>query len=188
MALFKKDGVRTPTEPAGRPSGLEKPLSTEPSPVHEGISMAASSPNRAPDGGQEAAYLGEGTRISGKISFEGQARIAGHVEGEIVAKSSLHIMETALVNAQIEGAEVVIRGKVTGDIAATKKLEIRAPGKLFGNVTTPSLVIEEGVVFEGHCSMGASESRSDRKVTLLAKEDRATESMPPPARAQADSK
>ena len=77
---------------------------------------------------------------------------------------------------------------MTGDITASKKLEIRAPGKLFGNVTTPSLVIEEGVVFDGHCSMGASESRSDRKVTLLAKEDRAAESIPPPVRAQADSK
>lgn len=188
MALFKKDGVRTPSEPAGKPSGFEKPRPSEAIPVHEGTSMAGSTLNRAPDGGQETAYLGEGTRISGKVSFEGPARIAGHVEGEIVAKSSLTVAETALVNAQIEGETVIIRGKVTGDINASKKLEIRAPGKLFGNVTTPSLVIEEGVVFDGHCSMGASESRSDRKVTLLAKEDRATESIPPPVRAQADSK
>lgn len=191
MALFKKDGARTPNEPAGKPSGpsgFDKPRPVEAMPVHEGASMAASSVSKTPEGGQETAYLGEGTRLSGKISFEGPARIAGHVEGEVVASGTLQIAESALVNAQITGETIVLRGKVTGDITASKKLEIRAPGKLFGNVTTPSLVIEEGVVFEGHCSMGASESRSERKVTLLAKEDRPAESMPPPARAQADHK
>jgi cytoskeletal protein CcmA (bactofilin family) len=188
MALFKKDGARTPSEPTGKPGGFDKPRPAEATPVHEGTSMAASSVSRTPEGGQETAYLGEGTRLSGKISFEGPARIAGHVEGEVVASGMLQITESALVNAQISGETIVLRGKVTGDITASKKLEIRAPGKLFGNVTTPSLVIEEGVVFEGHCSMGASETRSERKVTLLAKEERPAESAPPPARAQADIK
>lgn len=191
MALFKKDGAKAPNEPAGRPSGVvEKPRPVEPPAVQEAVSMAASSVNRGPDGVQETAYLGEGTRLSGKIAFEGPARIAGQVEGEIHATATLQITESALVNAQILGETIVLRGKVTGDITATKKLEIRAPGKLFGNVTTPSLVIEEGVVFEGHCSMGASETRSERKVTLLAKEDRPVETptpTPSAARAQ-DSK
>lgn len=150
--------------------------------------MAASSVSRLPEAGQETAFLGEGTRLSGKISFEGPARIAGLVEGEIVASSTLLISDSAMVNAQIRGETIVLRGKVTGDITASKKLEIRAPGKLFGNVTTPSLVIEEGVVFEGHCSMGATESRGDRKVTLLAKEDRPAEQAAAPTRAQAESK
>jgi cytoskeletal protein CcmA (bactofilin family) len=52
-------------------------------------------------------------------------------------------------------------------------VEIRAPGKLFGNIVTPSLVIHEGVIFEGHCSMGNTESRSaDRKVTPFPKEEK----------------
>ena len=121
--------------------------------------------------GGESAVLGRGTRISGKISFEGKARIDGQVEGEIIAGDYLEIGQSALVNAQINGSVIVVQGKVTGDLTATKKLEIRAPGRLYGNVTTPSLVIEEGVVFEGHCSMGASEGRSGDRVTLLAKEE-----------------
>jgi cytoskeletal protein CcmA (bactofilin family) len=189
MALFKKDGARTPSEPAGRPSGGEKPRPVETPAVQEAANMAASSVSRGPDGAQETAFLGEGTRLSGKIAFEGPARIAGQVEGEIHAVATLQIAESALVNAQILGETIVLRGKVTGDITATKKLEIRAPGKLFGNVTTPSLVIEEGVVFEGHCSMGASETRSERKVTLLAKEDRPAETpAPAPAARAQDSK
>jgi cytoskeletal protein CcmA (bactofilin family) len=188
MALFKKDGARTPSEPAGRPSGVENPRPVASPAVQEAVSMAASSATRGPDA-QETAYLGEGTRLSGKISFSGPARIAGQLEGEIHATTTLQIAESALVNAQIVGETIVLRGKVTGDITATKKLEIRAPGKLFGNVTTPSLVIEEGVVFEGHCSMGASETRSERKVTLLAKEDRPAETpAPAPAARAQDSK
>ncbi|MEW6269052.1 MAG: polymer-forming cytoskeletal protein [Thermodesulfobacteriota bacterium] len=133
----------------------------------------------AGDTSRETAFLGKGTRISGKIAFEGTARIEGQVEGEIIANDTLLIGESALLNAQINGGTVIIHGKVTGDINATKKLEIRAPGRLYGNVTTPSLVIEEGVVFEGHCSMGAAESRAERKVTLLAKEERAAEPAQP---------
>ena len=139
------------------------------------------------EGGRESAVLGKGTRISGKLSFEGAARIDGHVEGEISATGTLVIGEAALVNAQISGSSIVIHGKVTGDLTASKRLEIRAPGRLYGNVTTPSLIIEEGVVFEGHCSMGASEGKSERKVTLLAKEEAPAAAREPLARtAQAE--
>ena len=119
--------------------------------------------------GGDSALLGRGTRITGKVFFESAARIEGHVEGEIEAKGLLSIGEHAVVNAQIVGTTIVVHGRVTGDIRASEKLEVRSPGKLFGNVTTPSLVIEEGVVFEGQCSMGTTESRAER-VSLLAKE------------------
>jgi cytoskeletal protein CcmA (bactofilin family) len=132
---------------------------------------------------QASAFLGRGTRVSGKIAFEGPARIEGQVEGEVVASESLLVGETAVLNAQISGGTVVIHGKVTGDINATKRLEIRAPGRVYGNVTTPSLVIEEGVVFEGHCSMGAAENRGN-KVTLLAKEEKPSILPPPQGRPQ----
>jgi cytoskeletal protein CcmA (bactofilin family) len=84
----------------------------------------------------------------------------------------------------------VIHGKVTGDINASKKPEIRTPGRLYGNVTTPSLIIEEGVVFEGHCSMGAAENRGDRKVTRSLRTIAATILPLPrrPLKAQAEGK
>jgi cytoskeletal protein CcmA (bactofilin family) len=100
------------------------------------------------------ATIGHGTRISGKLRFDGDARIDGTVEGEVTAGETLQIGERASVNAQMTAGVIVIRGTVTGDVHARKRLEIRAPGKLHGNVTTPSLLVDEGVVFEGHCSMG----------------------------------
>jgi cytoskeletal protein CcmA (bactofilin family) len=121
------------------------------------------------DGSGSSAFLGKGSRIVGKLSFEGPARIEGTVEGEIVAQDTLTIGESAVVNAQITGSTVVIHGRVTGDVTARKKLEIRAPGRVVGNITTPSLVIHEGVVFEGQCTMGGEvrTAEKDRKVTLV---------------------
>lgn len=200
MALFKKDRGRTSEdvgEPASRPSPTTSigtpPVAPTETREREGTKNMASyaAGERMPSGdtSRETAFLGKGTRLSGKISFEGTARIEGQIEGEIVANDTLLIGESALVNAQISGGTIIIHGKVTGDITASKKLEIRAPGRLYGNVTTPSLVIEEGVVFEGHCSMGATEARADRKVTLLAKDDRGNEAGPTPTlKAQAEGK
>jgi cytoskeletal protein CcmA (bactofilin family) len=116
------------------------------------------------------AFLGKGTRVSGKLTFEGPVRIEGQVEGEIAARDTLTIGEGADVKAQISGNSVVIHGRVTGDVKASKRLEIQAPGRLVGNVSTPVLVIHEGVVFEGQCSMGAADvGRADKdgKVTHL---------------------
>jgi len=122
-----------------------------------------------------SAFLGKGSRVTGKLMFEGTVRIEGQVEGEITASDTLTIGETAVVNAQITGASIVVHGKVTGDITARKRLEIRAPGKVFGNISAPSLVIHEGVVFEGQCSMGGADSarvEKDKKVALFPKDDR----------------
>jgi cytoskeletal protein CcmA (bactofilin family) len=127
------------------------------------------------DASATSAFLGKGSRIVGKLTFEGTVRIEGQVEGEISAQDTLVIGETAVVNAQIVGTSVVIHGRVTGDVTAQKRLEIRAPGKVFGNISTATLVIHEGVVFEGQCNMGATDTakvEKDRKVAFFPKEER----------------
>jgi cytoskeletal protein CcmA (bactofilin family) len=119
-----------------------------------------------------SAFLGKGTRVSGKLTFEGPVRIEGQVEGELSAHDTLTIGEGADVRAQVTGTSIVIHGKVTGDVKANKRLEIRAPGKLIGNITTPVLVIQEGVIFEGQCSMGAAQPVRERegKITPITAE------------------
>jgi cytoskeletal protein CcmA (bactofilin family) len=130
----------------------------------------------AEDGSSTSAFLGKGTRVTGKLVFEGPVRIEGQVEGEIAAQDTLTIGETAVVNAQITGNSIVVHGRVTGDVTARHRLEIRAPGKLFGNISTPSLVIHEGVVFEGQCAMGGAEGQraeKDKKIAHFRPEERA---------------
>ena len=82
---------------------------------------------------------------------------------------------------------IVLKGKVSGDLIARKRVELRAPAKLIGNITTPSLVIHEGVVFEGHCSMGGGAEtkleKTDKKVTLFPKEERISNALRLPSEA-----
>ena len=131
-------------------------------------------------GGNLNAFLSPGSRVTGKLAFEGPVRIEGQIEGEITAQDTLTIGESAVVSAQITATSIVIHGRVTGDITARKRLEIRAPAKLSGGISTPSLVIHEGAVFEGECTMGGVEGQQadkdkDRKVALLHKEERPAE-------------
>ena len=105
-------------------------------------------------GGSLNAFLGEGTSFKGTLTFEGTVRVDGRLEGEIFTKDMLVIGEGAQVTAAIHAGVVVIGGTVHGNITAERKIEINPTGRLYGNICTPSLVIEEGVIFEGSCTMG----------------------------------
>lgn len=110
------------------------------------------------------AFLGQGCTYKGKLAFEGAVRIDGRFSGEIISDGTLIIGETAQIKATIEVAEVIVCGSVKGDILASTRLELRAPAKLIGNVSSPSLFIEEGVVFEGQCRMISSpESKGEKE-------------------------
>jgi cytoskeletal protein CcmA (bactofilin family) len=133
------------------------------------------------------AFLGKGTRIVGKLTFEGAVRIEGQVEGEITADDTLTIGESAVVKAKIAGATVVVHGQVTGDITARARLELRAPSRVVGNINTPSLIIQEGAVFEGQCAMGGSDpARRGNKKTDFSVLLRGDESAEKPLATQLD--
>jgi cytoskeletal protein CcmA (bactofilin family) len=122
--------------------------------------------------GEARSYLDKGSKIMGKLFFEGRVRIDGQVDGKISVNDIVVIGEGAVVTAQLKAASVVIAGKISGDIIAAKRVEIRPTAKVFGNITTPVLVVEDGALFEGHCTMNA-EVKQDLKVTpTVAKRDR----------------
>jgi cytoskeletal protein CcmA (bactofilin family) len=98
--------------------------------------------------------LGREARFNGKLTFSGAVRIDGKFEGEIETDDLLLVGPGAEVKATLSVGSVVINGTVEGDIHAKTSVEIKAPGRLKGNVSTPTLVIEKGVVFDGSCKMG----------------------------------
>jgi len=113
------------------------------------------------------AFLGRDTAFEGKFSFTGAVRVDGKISGEISSNGTLIVGESAVIKAQIHVADIIISGEVHGDILAEKKIEITVPGKLFGNIKTPKLVLEEGVIFEGNCKMKdlKEETNNDRAVS-----------------------
>src|SRR5206468_555182 len=99
--------------------------------------------------GEINALLGKGTDFQGKLTFEGKVRIDGKFSGEIFTDDILIIGEGAEVKAEVDVNTLIIKGgTVTGNVRARQLVEIHSPGRLLGNVTTPSLFIDKGVVFE----------------------------------------
>ena len=116
--------------------------------------------------GEISTLLGRGSEFEGKLTFEGTVRIDGKLKGEVFSDDVLIIGEGAYVEAEIDIGEVIIQGNVVGNIRATRGIEIHAPGRVKGDLTTPSLQIDKGVVFEGRSFMeAAAEKGTGRKTT-----------------------
>lgn len=120
--------------------------------------IASSPVGAANSSGKAEAFLGKGTKVVGSLSFTGAVEIDGFVEGEINAQEKLTLGEAAVVNAKVTGTEILVRGTVNGDINASKLLILKRPAKIIGNISSANLSIEEGVIFEGRCTMGGSAS------------------------------
>jgi cytoskeletal protein CcmA (bactofilin family) len=99
------------------------------------------------------AYLGPGTKINGKLHFDGPATIEGEVEGEIIAQANVTIGQQATVKGKLSAASILVHGKVLADVQAEKKIEIQPPGSVVGDIVTQSVVIGDGAILEGHVSM-----------------------------------
>lgn len=106
--------------------------------------------------GNVTAILDQGTHFEGKLSFEGTVQIGGDFKGEIFTKDTLVINEGATVAAQIEADTVIISGRVEGNLFARRRVIMHPPAVFKGTVTSPSLRIDEGVVFEGASYMPKS--------------------------------
>ncbi|MFH0960780.1 MAG: polymer-forming cytoskeletal protein [Pseudomonadota bacterium] len=100
-------------------------------------------------------FLGSQTEFAGKLSFSGIVHLDGHFEGEIISRGTLVVGADSIVHAEIHSNILKVSGEVHGDITATEKIELFPYAKVFGHLKTPSLVIEEGVIFEGTCSMAS---------------------------------
>jgi cytoskeletal protein CcmA (bactofilin family) len=113
------------------------------------------------------AFFGKDTEFDGKLSFTGTVRIDGRFKGQIVAEGTLIVGETAVVDSDIQVSQIIVSGRIQGNIVAQNRMEVHAPGKVFGNIRSPVLIIEEGVIFEGNCRMQKDAEVADRKVAML---------------------
>ncbi|MBL9019123.1 MAG: polymer-forming cytoskeletal protein [Myxococcales bacterium] len=106
--------------------------------------------------GEITTLLGPGAQFEGKLTFDGTVRIDGRFKGEVFSDDTLVIGEGAVVEAEIEIGDVIIQGVVVGNIKAKRSIEIHAPGRVKGDLHTPSLQIAKGVIFEGRSFMEAA--------------------------------
>ncbi len=116
-------------------------------------------------------FFGQELNLSGKLMFQGAVRIDGRYEGEIEAKGTLIVGVGAVIKAEIMVDRAIIMGEVRGTVEAREKLEIEGQGKLYGDVRTPKLIINDGAVFEGNCIMGDGK----KEWPLMLGKDRVTD-------------
>jgi len=111
--------------------------------------------------------LGADAEVSGKLSFATATRIEGKLKGEIRSSDILVIGPSAVVQATVRADRLVILGEVHGEVQGATRIQICAGGKLFGDVETRGLVIDEGGLFEGRCRMGTAATVVDSAATSL---------------------
>jgi cytoskeletal protein CcmA (bactofilin family) len=107
--------------------------------------------------GEISGFLDEGTEFEGELLFRDTMRIDGKFRGKITSKSVLIIGEAADINGDIVVSHVSINGRVTGKIIADKKIEIHSKGRVYSNISTPNLTIEDGAFFHGNCNMDSKD-------------------------------
>lgn len=122
--------------------------------------MAASPPRRRGD----ATTFAEGSTFKGILEFQRPLKIQGNFEGELKGGDMLEIGPQAKVTAHIEAGYVVVYGRVTGNVVASEKVELKAGATLIGNIRSPKLEIDDGVIFEGQCEMKAAPAKGEAKL------------------------
>ncbi|MBT8763290.1 polymer-forming cytoskeletal protein [Desulfohalobiaceae bacterium Ax17] len=99
------------------------------------------------------AFLGTGTFYEGKLAFEGTVRVDGEFRGEIESEGTLVVGKEALVKGNIKVGQIIVSGRVDGDVLAKSKMVMYKEAKFFGTLTTPSLMVEEGAIIQGQVNM-----------------------------------
>jgi len=113
--------------------------------------------------GTLSGFVGGGTVVTGEANFKAMMRVDGHLSGRVCSTSgTLIVGANGKVDANIEVAVAVIHGTINGDIIATQRLELGRAAKVTGNIQTPSLIIEQGAVFEGSCKMMQMSAAADK--------------------------
>jgi cytoskeletal protein CcmA (bactofilin family) len=118
-------------------------------------SMAQGEKNQGQDGGNNVVSLGPRDILQGRLEIQGDLKVAGTVEGDLKASGDITVDSTATIQAAIEGANVSVRGQVTGNVTARRRLTLAGAGHLNGDVRVGRLTVEDGATLNGNVSMSS---------------------------------
>ncbi len=103
--------------------------------------------------GGEVTIVGQGAKLEGTVVSAGSLRIDGQVKGQVNADGDVALSPQSAVEADIRAQNVSIAGRFKGSIVVKGRAEIGRGGRVDGNITSKTLVIEEGAVFQGQSIM-----------------------------------
>lgn len=172
MAFWNKQREEAPAGPQPATTPAATPAVAAPPKREEPKTMAMLKRDDAPPssggGGNLNALLGRGSEFEGKLTFEGEVRIDGKFSGTIVTNDVLVVGDGAKIQAEISCGTIIVHGEVIGNIKAKSAVELHAPARVKGNVETPSLMVEKGVMFEGQTKMEQGGRSEPKPVPVVA--------------------
>jgi cytoskeletal protein CcmA (bactofilin family) len=116
--------------------------------------------------GRLSGFVGHGTVLTGETNFQAMLRVDGVLQGTVSSEAgTLIVGSNGQVDANVAVASATVNGVVNGDIVATDKLHLGRTAKVVGNVQTPRIIIEEGAVLEGSCSMLRAKEAQEKRDT-----------------------
>lgn len=176
MSLF--DRRRKDAEPGDTPALPDPPVARETTATPGGPERSAtvSSPLAQPKptqatavAGGNMANIGKSITLKGDLSGNEDLVIEGHVEGRVdLPSNQLTIGANGSCSAEVHAKNVVVIGKVNGNVIATERIEIQATGLVNGDVSAPKLIVQEGAVVNGSIEMGSKAKASQAAAGLGA--------------------
>lgn len=115
--------------------------------------------------GRLSGFVGNGTTLNGETNFQTMLRVDGHLTGSITSEGgTLVVGSTGKVDANISVATAIVSGTINGDIVAAEKIELGRTARVVGNIQTARLLIEDGAILEGSCSMLKAKESFDKRI------------------------
>lgn len=104
-------------------------------------------------------FLDSGSNVSGELRFQTSFRVDGKFTGTVISEGELIVGQGGEVEGDLRVGQIVVSGTVSGTIHASRRVHLSPTGKLFAEIDTPILVIDEGGFFQGRCSMAREEAK-----------------------------
>ena len=121
--------------------------------------------------GKLSGFVGHGTSLTGDTTFQMMLRVDGHLTGTVSSDGgTLIVGDNGQLDANVSVAVANINGKINGDVIATEKIHLGRTGQVVGNIMTPKLVIEDGAVFEGGCTMIKAREEQEKEETAATEQ------------------
>ena len=165
MGRGNRDEPTSPAyEPQSQPASYGYSADTS-TPAARGAISESDSMARDIKEGRLSGFVGHGTTLTGETEFHAMLRVDGHLVGTVTSEAGTLIVGTSgLVDANIAVAAATINGAVNGDIVASEKLHLGRTARVLGNIQSPRLIVEEGAILEGSCTMVQARQTQEEEV------------------------
>jgi cytoskeletal protein CcmA (bactofilin family) len=106
-------------------------------------------------GGQDqTSVLAKGLVFNGQLEGNGHIRILGTVKGQIHLDGDCHVEEAGMVDGDVEAENIVLAGRVAGNLSASNRVEVLGSGHVEGDIRVPRIAISDGASINGHVHVG----------------------------------